>query len=307
MADDRTGSTNNEKMQISGGGSLSVSERDALTDVLLGRVRDRITGSASSDEIIEGMFLRAAIGVASNLPEDGTLVSDAAIDRAIVAEVAKRDAAVAKAVSKEAKARKAAIAAEALARDALAAATVPVGGIIMWSGDQTTLSKNWVLCDGQHGSPDLRNRFIVGAGDDYAFGQTGGAVRHKTSIEGAHSHSVGISVRGHTLTVSELPEHTHFAAAQIMNHGGNNIDLSQEVAQIARSVQWSGPGRSINNEDYVLAGTNAAATTGTTSGSGGSGAHSHAASGSIKIAGTHRHITDVRPPYYALAFIMRLR
>ena len=46
---------------------------------------------------------------------------------------------------------------------------VPVGGIIMWSGTIASLSSsapNFKLCDGNNGTPDLRNRFIIGANAD---------------------------------------------------------------------------------------------------------------------------------------------
>lgn len=43
---------------------------------------------------------------------------------------------------------------------------VPVGGIIMWSGTISTIPLNWRLCNGQNGTPDLRDRFIVGASQD---------------------------------------------------------------------------------------------------------------------------------------------
>ena len=65
---------------------------------------------------------------------------------------------------------------------------MPSGLICMWSG--TKIPAGWLLCDGTNGTPDLRNRFIVGAGDEYAVGDTGGE-------------------KEHTLTVDEMPSHTH--------------------------------------------------------------------------------------------------
>jgi hypothetical protein len=70
---------------------------------------------------------------------------------------------------------------------------VPVGSIIMWSGTEAAaaaIPNNWKLCDGTNGTPDLRDRFIVGAGNNYDIGDTGG------------SESV-------TLTADNLPEHSH--------------------------------------------------------------------------------------------------
>ncbi|MBT6123132.1 MAG: hypothetical protein HOH48_07190, partial [Candidatus Puniceispirillum sp.] len=91
-----------DDITITGGDlSISTTEQQATTDALLGRVRDRIIGNAGTSEIVEGMFLKAAIDVASNLPDDGVAVSDAAIQRAIRAEAVAR----AKAIAAEAEAR----------------------------------------------------------------------------------------------------------------------------------------------------------------------------------------------------------
>ena len=55
--------------------SISTTDQQTRTDELLGRVRERIVGNAGNDQIVEGLFLKAAIGVASNLPEDGVMRS----------------------------------------------------------------------------------------------------------------------------------------------------------------------------------------------------------------------------------------
>lgn len=41
---------------------------------------------------------------------------------------------------------------------------VPKGVIVMWSGEVDEIPAGWSLCDGSNGTPDLRSRFIVGAG-----------------------------------------------------------------------------------------------------------------------------------------------
>jgi hypothetical protein len=43
---------------------------------------------------------------------------------------------------------------------------IPVGGIIMWSGSIATIPGGWALCNGDNGTPDLRDRFVVGAKED---------------------------------------------------------------------------------------------------------------------------------------------
>ena len=76
------------------------------------------------------------------------------------------------------------------ARKGYVDATLPIGGIIMWSGSIDSIPSNWKLCDGQNGTPDLRDRFVLGAGGDYAVGATGGEATH-------------------TLTIDEMPAHSH--------------------------------------------------------------------------------------------------
>ena len=68
--------------------------------------------------------------------------------------------------------------------------TVFKGIIVMWSGSQSNIPSGWVLCDGNNGTPDLRNRFIVGAGSTYDVNSTGGEATH-------------------TLSVAEMPSHSH--------------------------------------------------------------------------------------------------
>ena len=46
---------------------------------------------------------------------------------------------------------------------------------MMWSGASDAIPTGYVLCDGNNSTPDLRNRFVVGATDTYSVGATGGA------------------------------------------------------------------------------------------------------------------------------------
>jgi hypothetical protein len=39
--------------------------------------------------------------------------------------------------------------------------SIPIGGIIMWSGSNSSLPSNWKFCDGTNGTPDLRGRFVM--------------------------------------------------------------------------------------------------------------------------------------------------
>lgn len=66
----------------------------------------------------------------------------------------------------------------------------PVGVIVLWSGAANTIPAGWALCNGQNGTPDLRDRFVIGAGLAYTVGATGG----EETV---------------TLTAKQIPEHTH--------------------------------------------------------------------------------------------------
>ncbi len=72
---------------------------------------------------------------------------------------------------------------------------VPTGGIIMWSGTILSIPSGWLLCDGSNSTPDLRNRFIVGAdADDSGVAKstiTGSALQTSdTGVMPAHTHTV---------------------------------------------------------------------------------------------------------------------
>ena len=63
---------------------------------------------------------------------------------------------------------------------------VPSGGIIMWSGSIGSIPSGYVLCDGQNGTPNLKDSFVVGAGNTYAVGNPGGFTAASTSNVGTY-------------------------------------------------------------------------------------------------------------------------
>jgi microcystin-dependent protein len=71
---------------------------------------------------------------------------------------------------------------EDLKKNGVSSTSLPIGSIIMWNG--TTPPPGWALCDGRNGTPNLKDRFIVGYGGRYNLGSTGGSkdavvVRHR--------------------------------------------------------------------------------------------------------------------------------
>ena len=77
---------------------------------------------------------------------------------------------------------------------------IPTGVIMMWSGTIATIPSGFALCDGSNNTPDLRDKFIVGAKQDDGVGAastaksnitgslaaTGGSATATTSQEGVH-------------------------------------------------------------------------------------------------------------------------
>lgn len=108
---------------------------------------------------------------------------------------------------------------------------VPQGAVIMWSGAVTAIPTGYALCDGTQGTPDLRGKFVIGAGGTYAVSAIGGSAT--SGFGGAHTHTenqsmanlqssslavaagVGASVvssvvaQGHTHTINQVGDHTH--------------------------------------------------------------------------------------------------
>lgn len=210
--------------------------------------------------------------------------------------------------------------------------SIPSGIIAMWSGASNAIPTGWVLCNGQNGTPDLRNRFIVGAGSSYSVGNTGGSdtVSLNTNQIPAHSHgfslsavSAGAHTHGHTfgvslgnLKTSSGGAHTHTLS------GSNSATLNFDASEYP---YWQYPGYRlvIGGEEYrdtnvdvnlnisgstSSAGAHTHTITGSASLTGSissGGAHTHSVSGSISNSGGGQ-AHENRPPYYALCFIMKV-
>ena len=100
------------------------------------------------------------------------------------------------------------------AQGGLSTYAVPQGFIGLWSGAANAIPTGWVLCNGANGTPDLRDRFVVGAGSGYSVGNTGGSanatlVSHSHTVNN-HTHSFsGSSSHSHTVN-----NHTHYTVQQ---------------------------------------------------------------------------------------------
>ena len=158
-------------------------------------------------------------------------------------------------------------------------ARTPRGIISMWAGGVGDVPSGWHLCDGTNGTPDLRDRFIVAAGNSYSPGYTGGSLTYTPTIT-VNGSGTGVQVGYHTLTEAEIPPHSH--RMQNMHYQGNpdNWDAGNTVLSGGNDL-WSGA-------------------------TGGGQGHNHPITDYGHVHSAYASAIDSRPPYYALAFIMKL-
>lgn len=201
----------------------------------------------------------------------GTYRADA-LAAAAAAEVSRTNAQTA-ATSAASAASAAAESAVAAAEAAAEAAALAHGLVVMWSGMVDTIPVGWALCDGTQGTPDLRNVFILGAGD-VAPGTCGGTDTH-----------------GHTVTVN---------ATTAVN---NAATLS--VAQLASHAHGITPGKpSSGSTETYRDGGDRGTLTQYSANSGSNQAHNHTQKAHAHAASANA--VSNMPPYYALCFIMKL-
>jgi hypothetical protein len=79
--------------------------------------------------------------------------------------------------------------------------TIPTGMISLWYGSIGSVPLGWYLCDGTNGTPDLRDRFVVGAGSTYSVAATGGSAN---AIVVSHTHTVTDPGHNHTVASSNV-------------------------------------------------------------------------------------------------------
>jgi microcystin-dependent protein len=185
--------------------------------------------------------------------------------------------------------------------DAAIYASFPIGGIILWSGSVASIPANWALCDGTNATPNLVDRFVVGAGSTYAVAATGGAATitlDATQIP-AHSHTADGD-----LTAASAGAHTHTVSGSTNTTGSHRH--TQAFGSNVGGNTYSDAGRinfAGNTSDTAInpAGDHSHTVTGTAASN---GAHTHDITGSTSSVGgglAHENL----PPYYALAYIMR--
>lgn len=158
--------------------------------------------------------------------------------------------------------------------DAPAAGGLPAGVICMWAGTLASVPSGWALCDGTNGTPDLRDKFIMGWTSTVNPGGTGGAAQHQHTYTEVpnHTHPVNVTDPGHSHLTQRYPTATGSSS-------GFTIDTSMS-GTIAD-----------NTLPVKLNTTGITATTSNPAGGVASGTTANASS---------------LPPYYKLAFIQKL-
>lgn len=164
---------------------------------------------------------------------------------------------------------------------------IPSGGIIMWSGSVDDIPTGWTLCDGTDGTPDLRNRFIVGAGNKYETGDKGGTETNNL----AHTHSIATENRMGTSVAGGHSHSLNITIGQVLTEG----DYEKTVRNDKKQKRVASPTHrhSVDNASANWAGNHSHVVN----------AHNHGGFTGIAFKNTQ---VENRPPFYALCFIMKL-
>ena len=177
------------------------------------------------------------------------------------------------------------------------ACLIKPGMIQIWHFETGPIPAGWVICDGENGTPNFADRFIVAAGADYAAGDIGGADTPNTDDGGDHNH--GGKSGAHTLTTGQMPAHTHDIEDPGHEHDHADTFIFIDTTKGANLD---------NNPPYIGDSTQSPikqtknSKTGIEIKQAGEGLpHDHA----ISDSGAHNHKVDVRPRYYAAIWIMK--
>ncbi|WP_350305613.1 tail fiber protein [Photorhabdus viridis] len=179
---------------------------------------------------------------------------------------------------------------------------LPKGMIVMFSGNSAPTG--WALCDGKNDTPDLIDRFILGGNFSGINGKSNdkasGSINAKEFKISTTNKKLTVTIKGTKLSLSQIPEHKHIGGMAYYNGTGSrygDIKETKESKQIDNN-----PGKldfmsaTIGGKRNLFSGNDVSPHYLYTSSTGNGGEHTHAVDANANII----------PPYYILAFIMKL-
>lgn len=199
------------------------------------------------------------------------------------------------------------------------------GMIMMWAGEINQIPSGWQLCNGSGKTtnninvPNLLNRMIICAGDTYEVNEIGGNTSVTSSDSGSHSHTAtidsngshshSITVQSTTLTESQIPQHYHLLFKDTESVSIPSVTLSSSNyprTYTEKNNDWSSK----------IMGSDTVSNVGRSTVVGNSNSHNHSSSSessgshthqsSISLVNDHNHSVTTMPPYFSLAYIIKL-
>lgn len=181
---------------------------------------------------------------------------------------------------------------------------IPIGCIVMWGGSVATIPSGWRLCDGTNGTPDLRDRFVIGARSDSGGSATTFVTAADTKTGG--SKDLVVVNHGHTATSAATSSGSLTTDTDAWNFTFKAEDGASLVPVSSTGVtvtQGSDPGKMTTVTNNFVYNTQLTVSR--------SVSHTHTPTISTAVTTTVTNTGDSGtnknlPPYYSLAYIMKV-
>lgn len=161
---------------------------------------------------------------------------------------------------------------------------IPKGIIVMWSGSLNNIPKGWALCDGNNLTPDLTRRFVYGAGN--------GLYPHFKAGQDAIK-----------LTPDQLPKHRHYIARSSVSTFNSNDSVRNNTINDRDEVAYIKDGKASDSDYRLMRANESLDFVGVTSASIVRDGDGNKANRTLI---NRQALTYIMPPYYTLAYIMKL-
>ena len=170
---------------------------------------------------------------------------------------------------------------------------IPSGFIGIWSGSSASIPTGWYLCDGNNGTPDLRNRFVVGASDSVGDNTYPGLSPNSTpggsadAILVSHTHNLQNHVHGFSASTNNQGSHTHNLLYNHGAFGGSSGAVTPRSGNTPVTPGITGRVSTEGGHTHTVSGNTGTPSTNTTD--------------TLGESATNKNL----PPYYALCYIMK--